>query len=164
MARVVTLFLNWSSFSSQLTIASRFATPNVLDSQLETCKFFDSQFACSQLTDSQPASWHFRITLELDWLYLHETQNVTRFINNWFLLGKKVYINKWNHLLFSFGFPMISVNRFLHFFIYFKGCYIHRWWFLQKNISHILLWLSVFTRTEKYVFGIKEQKSFWNLL
>ena len=62
-------------------------------------------------------------------------------------------------LIVLFGFPMISVNRFLHSFIYFKGCYIHRWWFLQKNISHILLWLSVFTRTEKYVFGIKEQKS-----
>ena len=62
-----------------------------------------------QLTDSQLASSHARITQELDRPYLHEKRNVARF-----LLGK-IYISKWSH------FSTVFVNKFLYFSTYFRG-------------------------------------------
>ena len=81
----------------------------MLSSQLTTRKFFSSQ-----LTDSQLASSHFRITQELDRPYLHEKRNVARFSNVRFLLGK-IYISKWSH------FSTVFVNKFLYFSMYFRG-------------------------------------------
>ena len=58
----------------------------------------DITYNCEKCHNLQLASSHFKIAPELHWSYLHEIQNVTRFINACFLLGKKVFINKWSNL------------------------------------------------------------------